>query len=167
VKEPQPGAMSPIASAESFAVGRTDDAPPFPAEHEVHLARLAGLLAAAHAVPQPVQFILTGDGYIRRLNASFRGLDAATDVLSFDLSAAGDEVGLSAGGEVYVCLDRASVQAAEQQTPLLAEVARLLAHGLLHLAGYEHDSPAALRAMEAETDRLLGLAGLAHRGTAQ
>jgi probable rRNA maturation factor len=159
--------MSSIDSDDPFRIGRTDDAPAFPAAHEGHLARLAELLAAAHAVPQPVQLVLTGDAYIRRLNCAYRGTDAATDVLSFDLSGGADRAGLAAGGEVYVCLDRAAAQACEQQVPLLSEVARLLAHGMLHLAGYEHDTPAALRAMESETDRLLQAAGLSESGLAQ
>ena len=147
-----------------LSVSYTESAAPIAPEHEALLVRLAARVVSTHPVPRPVQIVLTDDSFIRILNTRYRGKGTATDVLSFDLSSADQVISPPAGGEVYVSLDRARVQAHEQRVSFLQEVARLMTHGLLHLAGYDHDSPAALRAMEEETDRLLCNAGLSEVG---
>jgi len=118
------------------------------------LEQLAKAVAAAHPLEGAVHLVLAGDAYLRRLNAAYRGADRATDVLSFDLGS-GPSIPGAPRGEIYISLERARDQAAEQQVPLFAELARLFVHGLLHLAGYDHDTPAGLQFMEQETDRLL------------
>jgi probable rRNA maturation factor len=120
----------------------------------------------AHPVGGPVQLVLAGDRQLRRLNARYRGVDRSTDVLSFNLDPGPEAQPGGAAplwGEIYVSVARARVQARAQEVPLLTELARLLVHGLLHLAGHDHDTPAGLRFMEAETERLLGAAGLLPR----
>jgi len=124
-----------------------------------HLERLGHQVLLEHPLIGAVQVVLTGDAEIRQLNASFRGVDQATDVLSFSY---GDAPPLPAGedavvGEVYISLDRAAAQAAEQAVPLLEELGRLMVHGLLHLAGYEHDTEVELEAMERDTEAMLAL----------
>ena len=161
---------TPMATSDipppAFSIGRTASTDPLAAAQEACLVRLATLTIAAHAVPRPVQLILTDDGHMRQLNATYRGVEAPTDVLSFDLSGGDDRALAAGGGEVYVSLDRAAAQAAEQRVPLLEELPRLMVHGLLHLAGFGHDTRAALREMESETERLLAAAGLRGRGQA-
>jgi probable rRNA maturation factor len=124
--------------------------------------RLARAVLAAHPAAGDVQVVLTDDEHIRRLNATFRGQGRATDVLSFDLRTDDGFAGEAAAvaGEVYISVPRAQAQAREQRVPLLTELGRLLVHGLLHLAGWEHDTPARLRRMERRTDLLLAQAGL-------
>ena len=112
-------------------------------------------VSAAYPVPEPVQLILTDDTYIRRLNAAYRGKDRATDVLSFDLGADSPLDEDISCGEIYISLERARIQAIEQKVTILEELARLLIHGLLHLTGYDHDTPERLQFMENETDRFL------------
>lgn len=124
-----------------------------------HLEHLGRQVLQAHPLAGEVQVVLTGDAEIRQLNGAFRAVDRATDVLSFSY---GDDTPLPAEedtvlGEVYISLDRAAVQAAEQAVPLLDELGRLMVHGLLHLAGYEHDTEADLEAMERETEAMLAL----------
>ena len=110
-------------------------------------------------VGKPVHVIITTDDQMRHLNSTFRGRQESTDVLSFELG--GDEFShlggedVSAANEIYVSLPRARVQAESQGVSLIDEVNRLVAHGLLHLAGYDHDTPDALRKMELETERIL------------
>lgn len=119
------------------------------------LSAVKGRVSAAHPVPEQVQLILTDDAFIRQLNAAYRGKDMATDVLSFDLGADSPLDEDSTYGEIYISLERARTQAAEQGVTLLEELTRLLIHGLLHLAGYDHDTPEKLHYMENETDRFL------------
>lgn len=108
-----------------------------------------------------VDIVLTDDAQLQRLNASFRNIDRPTDVLSFSMTQgqpliAGDEEDQVAG-EIYVSLERARSQAVEYDASLTEELGRLLVHGLLHLAGYEHDTEESLRFMENETQRFLDL----------
>ena len=81
--------------------------------------------------------LLTGDERLRALNLEFRGIDKPTDVLSFpalpEVSA-----GVS-GGDLAISLETALAQAKAHSHPLQTEVKVLILHGLLHLAGYDHE----------------------------
>lgn len=83
--------------------------------------------------------LLASDREIRKLNREFRGLDRATDVLSF---AAEDFFSKSENrvtGDLAVSVDTAMRQAKHWGHPLRTELKILLLHGLLHLAGYDHE----------------------------
>ncbi|MEO6828561.1 MAG: rRNA maturation RNase YbeY [Acidobacteriaceae bacterium] len=103
---------------------------------------LAGLrpfvVRAQKAVPLAgaVSVLLTGDREIRRLNRTFRHKNQATDVLSFpapDFSA-------GCAGDLAISLETAACQARQFGHPLEMEVKILLLHGLLHLAGFDHET---------------------------
>jgi probable rRNA maturation factor len=75
------------------------------------------------------------DKSIRKLNQQFRGIDRATDVLSFPAGEP-DEVDL---GDIAVSVDTAMVQAKDNGLTFEGELAQLILHGLLHLSGYDHE----------------------------
>jgi probable rRNA maturation factor len=102
---------------------------------------------------------LVGDARIRALNSKWRGIDRATDVLSFP---AGDNPSVSARplGDVVISLATARRAAAEHGARLSDELDRYLAHGLLHLLGYDHHRRADARRMARAEQRLLGRAGM-------
>jgi probable rRNA maturation factor len=111
-----------------------------------------------------LSILLVGDRRIRALNRQWRGKDAATDVLSFPLS---DPPGIGTLlGDVVISLDTAARRAREEGHPVARELERYLAHGLLHLLGYDHERPGDARRMaarEAELARSEGLVGAALR----
>ena len=72
------------------------------------------------------------DKKIRELNRQFRGVDKATDVLSFP-----DDTEL---GDIAISVDTAAVQAKENGLKFESEIAQLILHGLLHLSGYDHET---------------------------
>ncbi|HJT25976.1 MAG TPA: rRNA maturation RNase YbeY [Pyrinomonadaceae bacterium] len=74
------------------------------------------------------------DKRIRELNRQFRGVDKATDVLSFP---AEEKLNL---GDVAVSVDTAAVQAKDHGLSFDDEIAQLILHGLLHLCGYDHET---------------------------
>ena len=74
------------------------------------------------------------DKRIRELNRQFRGVDNATDVLSFPADGP-DELNL---GDIAISAETAAVQAKENGLSFDGEIAQLILHGLLHLSGYEH-----------------------------
>jgi probable rRNA maturation factor len=81
--------------------------------------------------------LLTGDERLRALNLQFRGKNKATDVLSFP--ALPEAANCGQGGDLAISLETASVQAAAYGHTLQMEVKVLILHGLLHLAGYDHE----------------------------
>jgi probable rRNA maturation factor len=104
---------------------------------------------------------LVDDRAIRRLNRTWRDKDKATDVLSFP---AGDLPKGTPGprplGDVVISLDTAKRQAKEYGRPLESEMARYLAHGLLHLLGHDHERPRDAKRMAALEEELLGERGM-------
>ena len=85
--------------------------------------------------------VFVSDAAIRKLNRQFRGKDYATDVLSFPSQAESFENEAEENlGEVVISLDRAQVQAKENDLTLVNEVEQLILHGLLHLCGHDHET---------------------------
>ena len=82
---------------------------------------------------------LVRDAEIRRLNRDYRGKDRPTDVLSFSLREGEFAEVSTALGDVVISLESAARQAAEHGLTLAEETDRLLVHGILHLAGYDHE----------------------------
>ncbi len=86
--------------------------------------------------------LITTDQEMRSLNHQFRGKRYATDVLSFPSA---DERG---AGEIAISLDRAREQAAEYGHSLDEEIRILMLHGVLHLAGLDHETDSGEMASE-------------------
>jgi len=116
------------------------------------------MLAELGLADAELSVLLTDDSLIQQLNAEHRKKDRATDVLAFELDAP-DRDEPRVLGDVVISLDTALRQARGRQRPLLAEVRFLLAHGLLHLCGYDHGTPAEKREMDQWTRRLVRAAG--------
>lgn len=98
----------------------------------------AVLETAGHA-PAEVSILLISDAAIHVLNRDYRGVDRATDVLSFPVppvhQATGAPVLL---GDVVISAETMARTAEQQQEPLERLFLRLLTHGVLHLLGYDH-----------------------------
>ncbi len=107
--------------------------------------------------------LLTDDANIQELNRTYRDKDKPTDVLAFPI----DEQAANAAherrdggaelvlGDVVISLDTAARQARSRNRPLFDEVRFLLAHGTLHLVGYDHANAREKKQMSAWTRRLV------------
>jgi len=82
-----------------------------------------------------VTVAFVSDQQIRKLNKQFRGIDKATDVLSFPT----DEADLALG-DIAISIQTAERQAKENDLSTNGEIAQLILHGLLHLSGYDHET---------------------------
>lgn len=106
-----------------------------------------------------INLIITGDDELERLNRQYRGKEGTTDVLSFPYLEPGmEEIQQGeefAVGDIYISLDRALNQAEEAGTKVEMEIALLAIHGLLHLAGYEHDSESGAELMHQKEQETL------------
>ncbi|KAA6458800.1 rRNA maturation RNase YbeY [Acidobacteria bacterium AB60] len=88
-----------------------------------------------------VSVLLTTDREIRRLNRRFRGKDKATDVLSFPaIELSRGPASQLAGGDLAISVETARRQCAGYGNSLGIEIKTLMLHGLLHLAGYDHET---------------------------
>ncbi len=122
----------------------------------VGLARFSKRAQAAVGLTGDVDILLAGDRVLRRLNREFRGKDKATDVLSFP--APPEFGGQGHSGDLAVSLETAARQAREHGHSVQDEVKVLLLHGLLHLAGFDHEADAGeMAAREAELRSALRL----------
>jgi probable rRNA maturation factor len=101
------------------------------------LARFLREAQAAVRLRGQVTVLLTTDAGIRSLNRRFRGKNKTTDVLSFPAEGFGLE---KIAGDLAISVPVARKQAAEQGHPLATEIKVLMLHGLLHLAGYDHET---------------------------
>jgi len=121
--------------------------------------------------PGEIAVLLGDDARLRELNRRFRGLDRATDVLSFRYDAPGPGARAGRGrarrasvhGELAISLDRSIAQARRFRVTEGEELARLVIHGALHLAGLDHQRPSERRHMRAFEDRALAHAATAAR----
>ncbi|MGO9673347.1 MAG: rRNA maturation RNase YbeY [Methylocella sp.] len=106
-----------------------------------------------------ISIVLCDDAFIAELNRKWRGLDKATNVLSFP--SGGPVASTPVLGDIVIAYETTSREAAEAEKPLRDHVAHLLAHGFLHLIGYDHVADADAETMEAMERAVLARLGIA------
>jgi probable rRNA maturation factor len=132
---------------------------------EPRISALVRSIVAAELPPMPAGYLiglqLVGDAAIRALNAAHRGLDVHTDVLSFPLY---DPNGVpfvlppdepATLGDVVVSHPRAVDQAREFGHSPDREIGYLVAHGVLHVLGYDHEADDERRLMRQREEEVL------------
>ena len=95
------------------------------------LARFATRAQKLAGVSGDVAVLITGSREIQQLNRRFRGKNKPTDVLSFPREE---------GGDIAICADIAHANADRFGHPAASEMKVLILHGMLHLAGYDHET---------------------------
>lgn len=118
-------------------------------------SRAVRLLRALSQSRAELSIALVDDAAIRALNARYRGISRATDVLAFSMREGPepDRAGKLLG-DVVISVETAMRQARRAHRGLDGEIARLLVHGTLHLLGYDHQRPAEAAVMRTEERRL-------------
>jgi probable rRNA maturation factor len=106
----------------------------------------AAFRAARRACAGELSVVFTNDPEIERLNRTFRGVSAPTDVLAFQATDNLSNFVLAPEnsfqhGDIVVSAPRAAAQAAEYGHSFEDEVLILVVHGVLHLLGYDHEDP--------------------------
>lgn len=119
----------------------TFPAPSSPSGAKLPSARiLTSFLKEAQAAVRlhgEVNVLLTTDAAMRDLNRRFRGKNKPTDVLSFP---AANLPQTEEKGDLAISVETALKQSGEQSHSLAVEIRILILHGLLHLAGYDHET---------------------------
>lgn len=87
-----------------------------------------------------LSIVLTDDPEIRQLNATYRGIDKPTNVLSFPMQE-GEFSDITPGllGDVVISCDTAQREAQSAGISLMERMSQLLIHGILHLVGFDHE----------------------------
>jgi probable rRNA maturation factor len=118
------------------------------------LSRFANRAQRALSLRGDVNISITSSSEMRSLNRRFRGKNKATDVLSFPSQSPG------VAGDIAISLEIAADSAAELGYDLATEVKILILHGMLHLAGYDHEiDDGEMRAREASLRQKFKLPG--------
>jgi probable rRNA maturation factor len=105
-----------------------------------------------------ISVVFCDDAFIADLNRKWRGVDKPTNVLSFP--SGGDIASAPVLGDIVIAFETTSREALEAGKPLRNHVAHLLAHGLLHLIGYDHIEDDGAEAMEALERSVLAKLGI-------
>ncbi len=127
-----------------------------------HLGSSArSMLHALGLATRELSILLCSDAAIQALNKTYRGKDKPTDVLSFAQDETAWTVRLPQRplGDIAISLATAKKQAIFHHVELEYELSHLLAHGLLHLLGFDHADKNERRRMMACTDGLLAALG--------
>lgn len=105
---------------------------------EAIITQVVAAVLKREKIDGSVSVHLVGTKKIASLNAMYRGIDAPTDVLSFETGEQwGNEVDL---GDIFLCQPYIIDQAKRFDVPLREEARRMLIHGVLHLLGYDHET---------------------------
>jgi probable rRNA maturation factor len=130
-----------------------------------HRGLLARLTKAAEAARRSVRLkggftiLLANDKKLRALNHDYRGKDKPTNVLSFP---GGDNY----AGDIAIAYGVTSKEAKAAAKKFADHASHLVVHGVLHLAGYDHEAPADALVMEPLEVRVLKRLGIADPYTA-
>ncbi len=112
-----------------------------------------------------LSIIITTDEMVRQLNRDYRGIDAPTDVLSFEAQNDDDFIAPETGhylGDIIIAAPTAKRQATAMGHTLGEELSLLVIHGILHLLGYDHLTSDEKLTMWAIQTEILTHNGLTH-----
>lgn len=120
-------------------------------EGEEHLKQwLMDIVTAEEKKLGEINYILCDDEYLLTINRDFLQHDYYTDIITFDKVR-----GKTISGEIFVSLQRIRENAEKLSRPYDEEKSRVLAHGILHLCGYQDKTEAEQQMMRAKEDHYL------------
>lgn len=111
--------------------------------------------------PVEISVLLADDAAVRTLNRDHRGQDKPTNVLSFPIGAGdGPDAAPTMLGDVVLACETVVAEAAAQGKSVADHLRHLVVHGVLHLAGHDHEEDAAAERMERLETRILADLGV-------
>ncbi len=93
------------------------------------------ILKKEEKIPVNINYIFCGDKYLLKLNKSYLKRDTLTDVIAFDHSEKN-----KISGDIFISIERIKENAEKFNTSFNNELCRVVAHGTLHLCGYEDNT---------------------------
>ena len=133
-----------------IAINNMQDVLDFNEDLEKLLQDIADITAVMEGYKEgEISFALVDNEQIRELNKVYRGIDEPTDVLSFPMD---EEI----WGDIIISIDKVISQAEEYGHSLERELGFLVVHGILHLLGYDHQTPEEEAIMRQKEEKVLG-----------
>lgn len=123
-------------------------------KQDVLIKRAETAAQELHVENKGLSLKICNDREIQQLNKTYRGIDRATDVLSFPLPFVDPQSDEEYLGDIIISFPTAKKQAKEHKQTIEDELTFLFLHGLLHLLGYDHEDAAEEKAMFALQDTL-------------
>ena len=109
-----------------------------------------------------VSIMIVDNSYIQELNFIYRQQNRPTDVLSFAMNELSDDEPdydsseeLNILGDIVLSLEQASLQSNEYGHSLERELGYLVAHGMLHLMGYDHETDEEAKVMRSLEEKIM------------
>ena len=99
-----------------------------------------------------ISYIFCTDDYLLDLHKEYLGKDDLTDIITFDYSE-----GSTLSGDVFISVERVSENASKFEVDFEEELLRVMAHGVLHLAGYTDKSPKEQKEMRSKEEEKIRL----------
>lgn len=121
---------------------------------QARVKRVAEAARKAVKLKGDITILLSGDKKLAALNHDFRGKNKPTNVLSFPGSH-------GYGGDIAIAYGVTSKEAKATNKTVIAHASHLVVHGVLHLAGYDHERPKDAKVMEPLEVRILKRLGIA------
>ncbi|HSN95544.1 MAG TPA: rRNA maturation RNase YbeY [Anaerolineaceae bacterium] len=115
----------------------------------------ATLLACKRPVSDRIALRISTNRVLKEFNKRYRGMDEATDVLSFENEYDDPENGTHVLGDILISFEKAQEQSSTGGYPVEDELEMLLVHGVLHLCGYDHGEKDAFAKMTHLQDKIL------------
>lgn len=110
---------------------------------ELSISRIRHIAKATlktRALVGDMTIVFTENEEIQHLNKTFRGIDSATDVLSFPSEEIDPLTNARYLGDVIISLEKAKSQAQQNSRDVIDEISMLIVHGCLHLSGLDHST---------------------------
>lgn len=118
--------------------------------------RAAVAAAAAHSTSGgEVSILLTDDSAVRELNREWRGIDKATNVLSFPAPETMSKGAAGILGDIVIAYETLARESTDEDRDFLHHLTHLTVHGYLHLVGYDHQDDAQATDMEALESKIM------------
>jgi rRNA maturation RNase YbeY len=105
------------------------------------------VIAGENRNPGDLNFILTTDTNLRKINVKFLNRSHLTDVISFDYG-----IGRTVSGEIYISEERVRINYRKYKVSYNDEILRVMIHGILHLCGYNDSTDEEKEEMRSRED---------------
>lgn len=123
----------------------------FKLDNEIDISNwISNLIIEEHCSEGELNYVFCSDDYLHKINVEFLNHDTLTDIISFDYS-----VGKKLHGDIYISVERVKENATIYNMTFDNELARVMAHGVLHYCGYKDKSKEEANVMRSKEEYYL------------
>jgi probable rRNA maturation factor len=129
---------------------------PFRLKHRIEVRKWLHKISKQHGmINGSLNYIFCSDAFLLSINQKFLKHDTLTDIITFDYCSDVAEGHVS--GEIYISIDRVRENARNFKETTANEIHRVMAHGLLHLCGFQDKTPKDQQTMRKQEENALAL----------